>query len=110
MQRIGARMGAKEKTFWGLSGLGDLVTTAFSEESRNHILGRKIGGGKNLAQASREMFMVAEGAPTAKAVRTLTARYQIEMPICEAVHDILHQNESPKAAISNLMRRPLKYE
>jgi glycerol-3-phosphate dehydrogenase (NAD(P)+) len=110
MQRIGIRMGAKEKTFWGLSGLGDLVTTAFSEESRNHILGRKIGGGKNFAHASREMFMVAEGAPTAKAVKILTARYGIEMPICEAVHGILYQNESPKAAISNLMHRPLKHE
>lgn len=110
MQRIGVRMGAKERTFWGLSGFGDLVTTSFSEESRNHILGKKIGSGKDFVQASREMVMVAEGAPTAKAVKLLAAQYNIEMPICEAVYNILYQNESPKAAISNLMRRPLKYE
>jgi glycerol-3-phosphate dehydrogenase (NAD(P)+) len=103
-------MGAKARTFWGLSGFGDLVTTSFSEESRNHILGKKIGSGKNLEQAVREMVMVAEGAPTAKAIKILADRHQIEMPICEAVYDILYQHEAPKVAIRNLMSRPLKYE
>jgi len=110
MQRIGVEMGAQARTFWGLSGFGDLVTTAFSEESRNHILGKKIGGGKNLAQASREMVMVAEGAPTAKAVKIMAQRHNIEMPICEAVYSILYQNEAPEKAIHDLMSRPLKYE
>jgi len=110
MQRIGVKMGAQARTFWGLSGFGDLVTTAFSEESRNHILGKKIGGGKNLDQASREMVMVAEGAPTAKAVKIIAKRHNIEMPICEAVYSILYKNEAPEQAIHDLMGRPLKYE
>lgn len=110
MQRIGVRMGAKERTFWGLSGFGDLVTTAFSDESRNHTLGRKIGQGMSLAQASAEMTMVAEGAATAVAAKALADRHGIEMPICEVVYGILHRNESPAAALRNLMQRPLKYE
>jgi glycerol-3-phosphate dehydrogenase (NAD(P)+) len=110
MQRIGVQMGAKARTFWGLSGFGDLVTTAFSEESRNHILGKKIGTGKNLDQASREMTMVAEGAPTAKAVNIIADRHRIDTPICEAVYSILYQKEAPKKAIRDLMSRPLKYE
>jgi len=110
IQRFGIAMGAKEKTFWGLSGVGDLVTTAFSEESRNHTLGRKIGEGKNLAQATSEMVMIAEGAPTAKAVIKLSTRHNIEMPICEAVHKILYEDEKPQTAIGSLMRRPLKNE
>ncbi|MBE0432740.1 NAD(P)-dependent glycerol-3-phosphate dehydrogenase [candidate division WOR-3 bacterium] len=110
IQRLGVKMGAQAQTFWGLSGLGDLVTTAFSDESRNHILGRKIGAGKTLAQASREMIMVAEGAPTARAVMSMAERHAIDMPICEAVYDILYQNKPPKTAISDLMNRPLKHE
>jgi glycerol-3-phosphate dehydrogenase (NAD(P)+) len=110
MQRIGVKMGAKARTFWGLSGFGDLVTTAFSDESRNHTLGKKIGMGKNLDQASREMIMVAEGAPTARAVKIIADRHHIDMPICEAVYSILYQEETPKKAIRNLMSRPLRYE
>lgn len=110
MQRLGVKMGARARTFWGLSGFGDLVTTSFSEESRNHILGKKIGGGKNLKQAIEEMIMVAEGAPTAKAIKILADRHHIEMPICEAVYNILYHGEAPKVAIRNLMSRPLKYE
>ncbi|UCG29758.1 MAG: NAD(P)-dependent glycerol-3-phosphate dehydrogenase [candidate division WOR-3 bacterium] len=110
IQRFGTMLGARSRTFWGLSGFGDLVTTAFSEESRNHILGTKIGAGKNLTQAASEMVMVAEGAPTAKAVRELSIRYGVEMPICEAVYNILYKNETPREAIGNLMSRPLKNE
>jgi glycerol-3-phosphate dehydrogenase (NAD(P)+) len=110
MQRLGVKIGARGRTFWGLSGFGDLVTTAFSEESRNHTLGKKIGSGKSFTQASREMIMVAEGAPTAKAVRKLSTQYSVEMPICEAVHNILYEEETPRTAIGSLMRRPLKNE
>lgn len=110
IQRFGIAMGAKEKTFWGLTGVGDLVTTAFSEESRNHTLGRKIGAGKSLSQATSEMVMIAEGAPTTRAVIKLATRYNVEMPICEAVHKILYEDEKPYAAIGSLMHRPLKSE
>lgn len=110
IQRLGIQLGGSEKTFWGLSGFGDLITTAFSEESRNHTLGRKIGAGKNLKQAAIEMVMVAEGAPTAKAVKQLSTQHRVEMPICDAVYSILYEGQAPRAAISNLMRRPLKGE
>ncbi|KPK63082.1 hypothetical protein AMJ83_08405 [candidate division WOR_3 bacterium SM23_42] len=110
MQRLGVKLGAQARTFRGLSGFGDLVTTSFSEESRNHKLGKKIGAGTNLEQASREMVMVAEGAPTAKAVKILADRHRIEMPICNAVYDIIYEGETPIKAIRNLMSRPLRYE
>ena len=110
MQRLGIMMGAQAKTFWGLSGLGDLVTTSFSEESRNHKFGRKIGEGKDVAQINNEMVMVAEGVPTSKAAKLLAEKYEIEMPICGVVYEILFENKSPKQAIRDLMARPLTYE
>lgn len=110
MQRMGMKMGAKARTFWGLSGFGDLITTAFSEESRNHTLGKKIGKGKTLDQAVKEMVMVAEGAPTTKAIKKLCDQHGIDMPICEAVYTILYQNAAPSKAIQDLMSRPLKHE
>ncbi len=110
MQRLGIQMGAHAKTFWGLSGLGDLVTTSFSEESRNHRFGRMIGEGKGVEQVTQEMVMVAEGVPTCKAVRLLADKYRIDMPICGVVYEILFEGKSPKQAIKDLMSRPLKYE
>jgi len=110
MQRMGVKMGARARTFWGLSGFGDLVTTAFSDESRNHTLGKKIGKGKTLDQATSEMVMVAEGAPTTRAVKKIADQHAIDMPICEAVYSILYQNEAPNKAIQDLMSRPLKHE
>lgn len=110
IQRLGVKMSADAKTFWGLSGLGDLVTTSFSEESRNHKLGRKIGEGKTLEQARSEMVMVAEGVPTVQAVKKLADQYHIDMPICEVVYEILYHRKSPKEGIKDLMTRPLKHE
>jgi glycerol-3-phosphate dehydrogenase (NAD(P)+) len=110
MQRIGVKLGAQAKTFWGLSGLGDLVTTSFSQESRNHQFGEKLGKGKSVEEVTNEMVMVAEGVPTSKAVRSLADKYGVEMPICEVVYEILHQNKSPVQGIKDLMERPLKNE
>jgi glycerol-3-phosphate dehydrogenase (NAD(P)+) len=110
MQRLGMKCGAQARTFWGLSGCGDLMTTAMSEESRNHTYGRKIGEGKNLTQIAREMIMVAEGVPTSKAVMKLAQQHQVEMPICEVVYDILYHEKSPREGIRDLMTRPLTYE
>lgn len=110
MQRLGTKMGAKAKTFWGLSGLGDLVTTCFSEESRNHRFGKMIGKGKSVEQITKEMVMVAEGVPTSRAIKLLAEKYKIEMPICEVVYNILFENKSPKQGIKDLMTRPLKNE
>ncbi len=110
IQRLGVKMGAQAKTFWGLSGLGDLVTTSFSEESRNHTFGRKIGEGMTTQQIKKEMVMVSEGVPTAQAVMKLAKEFHVTMPICEVVYDILYHNKSCTRAIQELMTRPLKNE
>ncbi|KPJ74563.1 hypothetical protein AMJ52_00140 [candidate division TA06 bacterium DG_78] len=110
IQRLGVKMGADAKTFWGLSGLGDLVTTSFSEESRNHTLGRKIGEGKILERARSEMVMIAEGVPTAEAVKKLADQNHIDVPICEVVCEILFHKKSPQEGIRDLMTRSLKHE
>jgi glycerol-3-phosphate dehydrogenase (NAD(P)+) len=110
IQRLGTKMGAQAKTFWGLSGLGDLVTTAFSNESRNHTFGTQIGAGKSCNEVTKSMVMVAEGVPTCRAVMNLADTKCVEMPICKAVHDILFRGKSPQQAIRDLMTRPLKYE
>jgi glycerol-3-phosphate dehydrogenase (NAD(P)+) len=110
IQRLGVKMGAQAKTFWGLSGLGDLVTTSFSEESRNHTFGRKIGEGMTVQQIKKEMVMISEGVPTAQAIMKLAEKYHVTMPICEVVYDILYHDKSCTRAIQELMTRPLKNE
>ncbi|UCC12474.1 MAG: NAD(P)-dependent glycerol-3-phosphate dehydrogenase [candidate division WOR-3 bacterium] len=110
IQRLGVKMGAQGKTFWGLSGLGDLVTTSFSEESRNHTFGKKIGEGMTVEQIRKEMVMVSEGVPTAQAIMKLAEKHHVSMPICEVVYDILYHKKSCTRAIQELMTRPLKNE
>ncbi|HEC79195.1 MAG TPA: NAD(P)-dependent glycerol-3-phosphate dehydrogenase [candidate division WOR-3 bacterium] len=110
LQRLGVRMGAKPTTFWGLSGLGDLVTTSFSEESRNHRFGVKIAGGKTVEEIKKEIVMVAEGVPTCQAVKKLMQKFKTEMPICNAVYKIIFENIPPEQALKELMTRPLKDE
>ncbi len=108
--RLGLKMGANPKTFYGLSGLGDLITTSYSEESRNHLFGRLIGRGRNLNEIKKYFVMVAEGVPTAKAVMKLAKRYNVEMPISKVVYEILYKGKSPLQGLKNLMLRPLKNE
>jgi len=110
MQRLGTKMGAAANTFWGLSGLGDLITTACSEESRNHRFGRELGKGRNSEQIKKKMVMVAEGVPTARAVKILADKLHIEMPICRVVYDILYKNKPPRRCLKELMGRSLKKE
>jgi glycerol-3-phosphate dehydrogenase (NAD(P)+) len=110
IQRLGVHMGAHHETFWGLSGLGDLVTTSFSEDSRNHRFGVAVGQGKTMEAIAREMVMVAEGVPTARAIKKLCERYGIEMPICDSVYEIVYNGKPPAQAIRELMTRPLTHE
>uniref|UniRef100_A0A7V3RFY4 Glycerol-3-phosphate dehydrogenase [NAD(P)+] n=1 Tax=candidate division WOR-3 bacterium TaxID=2052148 RepID=A0A7V3RFY4_UNCW3 len=110
IQRLGTKMGADPKTFYGLSGLGDLITTSFSEESRNHRLGRLIGEGKRLKEIKKDFVMVAEGVPTARALMNLIKKYDIEMPISRAVFEIIYKNKSPLRELKKLMARPLRNE
>lgn len=110
MARLGKAMGAKEKTFSGISGLGDLVTTCFSEFSRNRHVGEEIGKGKKLQDIKARMPMVAEGVPTAQSGCQLGKKYRVDMPITEQVYCVLYRNKSPLRAVNELMARQKKAE
>ena len=108
--RLGKRMGASEKTFMGLSGFGDLIVTCLSKHSRNRKIGQAIGEGHSLNVIQNKMKMIAEGVDTTMAVHQLKSKYSIEMPIHEAMYDVLFLNKDPKIAVSELMNRKLSEE
>jgi len=108
--RLGLAMGARENTFAGLAGLGDLVTTCISPKGRNRSFGERIGRGRTLEEARRATDSVVEGIATCKSVAALAAQYKVEMPITQAVYEVLFQNKSVTAAIEDLMSRRLKPE
>ena len=108
--RLGVALGAKPETFAGLSGIGDLVTTAISRHSRNRHVGERIGRGESLDHVLSSMSMVAEGVETARATRELARKHAVEMPITEAVCQVLFEKKEPKSALQDLMTRSLKTE
>ena len=108
--RLGLAMGAKQETFFGIAGVGDLATTCFSPEGRNRTLGEKIGRGMSLPDALAATNGVVEGVETCKSVRALAHKHGIEMPIAEAVHSVLFENHSPAQAVRDLMGRSAKAE
>ncbi|PIQ90405.1 MAG: glycerol-3-phosphate dehydrogenase [Candidatus Omnitrophica bacterium CG11_big_fil_rev_8_21_14_0_20_41_12] len=110
ISRLGKVMGAKPETFSGISGLGDLVTTCISNQSRNRMVGELIGRGKSLKEICRHMQMVAEGVPTTKSAYALSIKYKIEMPITREVYRLLYKNKSPRQAVKDLMTRKSKEE
>jgi len=108
--RLAVAKGAVPLTLLGLSGLGDLVLTCSSEKSRNYRVGFGLGTGRKLEEIQRELGQVAEGVLNARSVNLLAARLGVEMPICGAVHRILHQGEEPRAAVRALMARETRAE
>jgi len=108
--QLGKAMGAKDNTFRGLSGFGDLIVTCLSKHSRNRSLGQGIGEGKSLIEIQNQMKMIAEGVHTAKSVHLLSDKYKIEMPIHEAIYKVLFNNKNPKEAVTELMQRRLSVE
>ena len=110
MLRFGEALGARAETLAGLCGLGDLVLTCSSPQSRNMSVGLALGGGQTLDQALAGKLSVAEGVASAPAVRQLAARLGVETPICEAVAAILAGEVDVDAAIAGLLSRPLKDE
>ena len=110
ISRLGKAMGAKLETFSGISGLGDLVTTCVSKESRNRFVGEEIGRGKTLKEIHKHMQMVAEGVPTAKSAYALSRKYKVEMPITKEVYGLLYKNKSPLQAVRDLMSRRSREE
>jgi glycerol-3-phosphate dehydrogenase (NAD(P)+) len=110
IKRLGLAMGAESSTFSGLAGIGDLVVTCWSRHSRNRYLGEQIGAGRRLDDIERDMRMVAEGVRTTDSVYNLASKYRIEMPITEAVHQILFEGKKPQIAVDDLMSRSAKRE
>ena len=110
IRRLGVALGANPRTFTGLAGMGDLVLTCTGSISRNHTVGFKIGQGMTLEEVLRDMRMVAEGIKTARSVYNLSLRSGVEMPISQAIYQILYEGLSPKDAVYQLMTRDLKRE
>ncbi len=108
--RLGAAMGAKPETLMGLSGLGDLVLTATSPSSRNYAFGLGLGQGRPCAELTASGQPLAEGVETAGALVARARRHAIELPVAEAVADILGGTLALGEAIPRLMARPLKSE
>ena len=108
--RLGVAMGAKAKTFSGLSGLGDLATTCFSSLSRNHNFGYRIGKGESVDAILKSTEMVIEGVKTSKSAYDLSLKYNVEMPIITEVYKVIYESKAPLEGIKSLMKRPPKSE
>lgn len=108
--RLGISMKAKEKTFSGLSGLGDLVLTCTANLSRNYTVGYKLGKGQRLSEILNQSRQVAEGITTSKAAYELSKKLNIDMPITEQIYFALYEEKAPLEAVKDLMHRSLKPE
>ena len=108
--RIGTAMGAHLETFYGLSGIGDLIVTCASVHSRNRKAGWLMGQGRTMEQAMAEVHMVVEGVYSAKAGLKLAEKYQVEVPIIRSVNEILFENKPAAEAVGELMQRVKKDE
>ena len=108
--RLGVAMGAKQDTFFGIAGVGDLATTCFSPTGRNRTCGEQLGKGRKLEEVLASIKGVVEGVATTKSVVALAQKYKVEMPITQAVHEVLFEGLDPIEAISQLMSRKRKPE
>ena len=100
--RLGVAMGGRAATFAGLAGMGDLVATCTSVQSRNHFVGVELGKGRSLDEIIASMHMVAEGVKTCPVVVDLARRYQVAMPITQGVYEVVHQGKTTHEAFSKL--------
>jgi glycerol-3-phosphate dehydrogenase (NAD(P)+) len=108
--RLGVALGGRRETFYGLTGMGDLITTAMSRHSRNRHVGERLGRGETIEAILGAMSMVAEGVNTARAARELGRRQGVELPITDQVCALLLEGRSPREALEALMSRDLKSE
>ena len=108
--RFGVAMGGTANAFYGLSGAGDLMLTCYSEGSRNHSVGIRLGQGEPLPEITSSMRMVAEGIPTTRSAWECARRLNITTPITDQVYSILYKNKKPAVALEELLRREPKPE
>lgn len=110
MTRLGVSLGGRKETFFGLSGVGDLMVTCFSEQSRNRKFGERLGQGEDPAAIIDSMQMVAEGVPTSLGAWQCAQRAGIDAPITAEIYSVLHQAKPPRESMSELLGRPPKPE
>jgi glycerol-3-phosphate dehydrogenase (NAD(P)+) len=110
MRRLGVACGAQADTFSGLSGLGDLMLTCFSRQSRNRDLGERLGRGETMAAIQASHPKLAEGYPTARSAHQLARKKMVPTPIIDEVHALLYENKEPKKAVRDLISRAFKAE
>ena len=108
--RIGTELGAKPETFYGLSGLGDLVLTCTGDLSRNRQLGIQLGEGKSLEEITKDMRMVVEGVSTVKSAYKLIQKLNIQASVMQETYKVLHENKAPEKALEDLMRVEISTE
>jgi glycerol-3-phosphate dehydrogenase (NAD(P)+) len=108
--RLGSKMGGNPLTFSGLTGIGDLIVTCTSVHSRNWRAGNLLGKGQKLEEVLENMGMVVEGVRTTKAAYQLARKYNVKMPITEALYDVLFNGKEPKIAVDSLMARVKTHE
>jgi glycerol-3-phosphate dehydrogenase (NAD(P)+) len=110
MARLGEKLGGNRESFWGVAGMGDLITTCISRHSRNRHVGEQVGRGKSLQEVLAGMTMVAEGVRTVAGVRELARSLGVEMPLTEQVYSILFEGRPASEAVEALMARAAKSE
>ncbi|RMG59535.1 MAG: NAD(P)-dependent glycerol-3-phosphate dehydrogenase [Deltaproteobacteria bacterium] len=110
IRRLGVALGAEKETFYGLSGMGDLILTCTGDLSRNRTFGRRVGQGEKPEEILKSSRMVVEGVRTSLSVMELRERVGVEMPISEQVYHILHEGKEPTRAVRDLLSRTLKME
>lgn len=108
--RLGQKMGGEKATFYGLSGLGDLIVTCLSEHSRNRKAGKLIGQGKTIEETKQEVGMTIESIDNIEVAKKLSKEFDVSMPIVDAVYDILYNGLNPDEAVEILMTRDRKME
>jgi glycerol-3-phosphate dehydrogenase (NAD(P)+) len=110
MARFGVALGAESQTFWGLAGMGDLITTCISKHGRNRAVGERLGKGEKLSDIQASTAMVAEGVFTARSVFEKSQQMGIPMPISTEVYRVLYEGKNPRDAVNDLMQRELRSE
>ena len=108
--RLGTAMGGQPRTFYGLSGAGDLIATCFSQHSRNRRVGDELGRGKSLAAVTAAMHTIPEGVPTTKSAYECARRLNIETPIIDQAYALLYEGKQPLEALEELLKRDQKAE
>lgn len=110
LARVGVALGGKEQTFYGLSGVGDLMVTCFSKHSRNRAVGQAVGEGKSAAEAEKSLGMIAEGVRNAISAYEIGKKLNVELPIINEVYAVLFEGKNALEAVNALMTRDPKHE